>query len=132
MTMTVDGGVTGVSIGIIPIIDDIPPLIQLMIFPKKEKHLKEMSSLNTPTLTCNGLCGGAPIPWWYMTSCFNWVDICECVWCFCMSTAARASARLRIPSFSPENMSPCKEEEKRKTRPEFRQVSVIHVLNSTV
>lgn len=37
-----------------------------------------------------------------------------------MSTAAKASARLRIPSFRPENMSPCK-----RGRKEFRQVSVI-------
>lgn len=49
---------------------------------------------------------------WYMTSCFNCCCIWECAWlcwCFCISTAARASARLKIPSFSPENMSPWKE-----------------------
>lgn len=59
-----------------------------------------------------------------MTSCFSCVDICECVWCFCMSTAANASARLRIPSFRPENMSPWKYEETYDEE-EFRQVSVI-------
>lgn len=38
--------------------------------------------------------------------------ICWCaawlLWCFCMSTAASASARLNKPSFRPENISPWK------------------------
>lgn len=58
--------------------------------------------------TCNGRCGGPPILWWYMTSCFNCCDICAwLLWCFPISTSA--SARLKIPSFRPENMSPWNE-----------------------
>lgn len=93
-----------------------------------------------PYLTWSGR-WGAPIPWWYITSCCTcmrmkiklktfvermrgreglftlscwvicwwaaWLD-----WCFCMSTAASASARLSNPSLRPENKSPCKRREK--------------------
>lgn len=64
-------------------------------------------------ITWSGRWGGALIPWWWYISCFNCcVIICECAWlfwCFCMSTAARASALLKIPSLSPENISPWKQ-----------------------
>lgn len=59
--------------------------------------------------TCNGRWGGPPILWWYMTSCFSCDDICECAWLlWCFPMSANASALLRIPSLSPENISPWK------------------------
>ena len=88
-------------------------------------------------LTWSGLWGGPPIPWWYITSCFKDIKlwmlksalkffisslftlsccvICWCaawlLWCFCISTAARASARLNKPSLRPENISPWKKDQ---------------------
>lgn len=58
-------------------------------------------------LTCNGRCGGPPILWWYMTSCFNCDDICAWL-LWCLPISASASALLKIPSFNPEKMSPYK------------------------
>ena len=50
---------------------------------------------------------GAPMLWWYIMSCFSWGRPgVELAWCFPMSTAARASARLSSPSFRPLNKSP--------------------------
>lgn len=74
-------------------------------------HWLKYKSLYLYCLTCKGRWGGAPIPWWYITSCFNCWLIWEwawLLWCFWMSTAASASALLNKPSFKPENMSPYK------------------------
>lgn len=54
---------------------------------------REKRSASVFTLSCCVIC-------W----CAAWL-----LWCFCMSTAASASALLNKPSFRPEKMSPCKE-----------------------
>lgn len=83
--------------------------IKLKSFLLKQKMAK--GNYQKKKNTCKGRCGGPPIPWWYITSCFNCDVICECAWlfwCFCISTAANASALLRRPSFNPEKISPWK------------------------
>lgn len=73
--------------------------------PRKNLRGKEIVE-KWISVTCNGRCGGPPMLWWYMTSCFNCDDICAwLLWCFPIS--ASASALLKIPSFNPEKMSPC-------------------------
>lgn len=92
------------------------------------------------------------MPWWYITSCWivklnqiNFLSfiskifimltlsccvICWCAawlfWCFCMSTAANASARLNNPSFKPEKISPCRKHKNKTTKIRWKIKNLKH------
>lgn len=86
---------------------------------KRTLGLERWCKFKWNKLTCNGRCGGPPILWWYITSCFNCDDICAWL-LWCLPISASASALLKIPSFNPEKMSPYnfkyKKKKERKTR----------------